>query len=179
MTPYDKENDVELTVPENVDVVAHISCPEPIAAVGEELLHDRIAVLEHDIEQRDRRIVTLTRDRDDTWGRLVAAESRISRALDELDAYRERERQILDVIHRHQREDAYRRIHMQVNQVPQSITDAVEQGRLTVDQPMPKLKPKPKPKLKPKPQICDCTMTRSALMEVARHGVERAINSLK
>lgn len=138
MTPYDKENDVELTVPENAKVVAHISCPEPMASdPGDDLdtvfLHNRIANLERYLDEAHR----------------------------ELEGYRIRERQILDVIHRHQREDAYRRLHAQ------GVTDAVEQGRLTSDQPMRENYDPGVAYLNAWTQHCDCTMGRESLLQNA------------
>ena len=115
-----------------------------------------------EIELRDRRIVALTRWLDEAQARLEEQGAEIKRLQVELHEYRQREREILDVIARHQRQDAYRRVHMRVAPYPEGLGGTGQ---------------------------CDCTMGRAALLSqepspliqpnaTLRARVERAILSM-
>ena len=80
----------------------------------------------------------------------------IKRLQVELHEYRQREREILDVIARHQRQDAYRRVHMRVAPYPEGLGGTGQ---------------------------CDCTMGRASLLigdddQHIRRTIERAILSM-
>ena len=137
MTPYDKANDELIENPKPSPTDPGEPKPRP-SDPGDEIKYLRdfndalersLAARDEDIEQRDRRIVTLTRYLDE--------------AHRELAGYRERERQILDLIQRTRRQEAYARLHQQVNQVP-----IYPEGLGGVGQ-------------------CDCTMSRSDAIQQA------------
>lgn len=159
MTPFDKP----FTIPEGVDAVAHISGAKPKPSDPGEPVQapndpgDELKPLTPGLP--DEQLPLSLRYRDQT----IERQQNLIRELeDELRRYEEREREIIALVARHQREEAYRHLHENRMHRTPDVIAPYPQGLGGTGQ-------------------CDCTMGRAALIQPTaslRARIERAILSM-